>query len=212
MPSVRQQAMAAQSQTEVWNAVNRSVAQASAGAGRAGIQGEAIAAAPPATSSYARTMSAAPTMAKIEAVAAPALAANSEMPERLRREQVIGVVAAIDGHIIWADLFATPDLLAAYWNKLVLSYAAESIHRDTYYGPPASKEDALRFVSDAENGHETSEGSTAVYRYREITGPKDAVFILESLLPGATFEVHRAKMVQVKEVHSLMPEPQGLVR
>jgi hypothetical protein len=207
-PSVRRKAMAAQNQREVWDAVGSSIGRG-ASASSASTHEESIYHgavpdaydSPAATSSYAQAMSAPKAQAEVDAVAAPVLGENNEVLEKLRHEQVIGVVAAINGHIVWADLFASPDLLADYWTKLVRSYAAEAIHRDTHDGPTASKEDALQFLSDTASGDEASEGKTAVYRYRELQGAKESLFILEALLPGTGFEVHRTKLVQSHELN-----------
>jgi len=207
-PSVRRQAMAANNQQQVWNAVGATIA--------------AMPPPPPAmakmapTSSYAQAMIAAPVQSKLAAIAAPALAQTSDiqkpgaqpsasqLPEALRRQHVIGVVAAINGHILWADIFATPEMLDAYWSKLVRSYAAESIHSQGGEGASASREAALRFAADPTNGHETSEGDGGVYRYSEIHGSTSALFSLEALLPGTNFEVHRTRMVQSAEAHPML--------
>lgn len=208
-PSVRREAMAAEDQQQVWNAVGRSIAASpSAVAPRIASGSQPMYDTPEAeydragagaTSSYAQVMAAPQVEAKIDAVAAPALDRESGMPEELRKEQAVGVVAAIDGHILWADLFATPEMLEAYWPKLIRSYAAESIHSERENGPAGSRENALRFVSDEVNGHETSEGRTGLYRYREVRGGKDALFVLEALLPATGFEVHRTLLVESAE-------------
>lgn len=208
-PSVRREAMAAEDQQQVWNAVGRSIAASpSAVAPHVGNGSPPMYDMPDAqydragsgaTSSYAQVMAAPQVEAKIDAVAAPALDRESGMPEELRKEQAVGVVAAIDGHILWADLFATPEMLEAYWPKLIRSYAAESIHSGSENGPVSNPENALRFVSDAVNGHETSEGRTGLYRYREVRGGKDALFVLEALLPATGFEVHRTLLVESAE-------------
>lgn len=209
-PSVRREAMASQNQQQVWNAVGRSI-QASAapsahpdmpqmgsgggvmydrtysGSGYGG------------TSSYAQEMASPDAQKAIDKVAAPALVNDSAMPEQLRKQQAVGVVAAINGHILWADVFASPELLSAYWSKLVRSYAAESIHQASEIGPAASREEALKFVENTVNGEETSEGKSTVYRYLEIQGQRDSQFILQALLPGTNFDVHRAHMVRDKQ-------------
>ncbi len=203
-PSVRKKAMAAQNQREVWDAVGRSIASApsASAASESAHRGEAVGPydSPFASSSYAQVMSTPQAQAQIDAVAAPVLGEKNEVIEKLRHQQVIGVVAAIDGHIVWADLFASPDLLADYWTKLVRSYAAEAIHLDTHDGPDAGKQQALQFLAGAASGDETCEGKTAVYRYRELQGANESLFILESLLPGTGFEVHRTKLVQGHEL------------
>ena len=53
--------------------------------------------------------------------------AREEVLAKLRDEHAVGVVVAVRGEIVWADLFASTDLLARYWTKLVRSYAAESL-------------------------------------------------------------------------------------
>ena len=45
----------------------------------------------------------------------------------LRKAGAKGVVVSINGHITWADVFASTDLLEKYWQKLIRSYAAESL-------------------------------------------------------------------------------------
>jgi hypothetical protein len=194
-PSVRRKAMAAKSQREVWAAVGSSI---SSGASTHSTYADDSSAS---TSSYAQAMSAPRVQAQVEAVAAPVLGENNEVIKKLRNEQAIGVVAAVDGHIVWADLFASPDLLADYWSKLVRSYAAEAIHRNIQDGPKASREEALQFLADATSGEETSEGETSVYRYRELQGDKESLFILEALLPGTGFEVHLTKLVQTRDLN-----------
>jgi len=201
-PSVRRKAMAAKSQSEVWAAVGSSIGS---GAGAPNdIRGGSHYDSPASTSSYAQAMSAPRAQAAVDAVAAPVVGENNEVIEKLRRQQVIGVVAAINGHIVWADLFASPDLLANYWAKLVRSYAAEAIHRSTHDGPNAGKEEALKFLTEQTSGEETSAGQTAVYRYREFQGANESLFILEALLPGTGFEVHVTKLVQGSDLN---PEP-----
>jgi len=196
-PSVRRKAMAAKNQREVWEAVGSSIGSSAGAPSDSGsIYRGGAPDASPSTSSYAQAMSAPRAQAQVDVVAAPVVGENNEVIEKLRHEHVIGVVAAIDGHIVWADLFASPDLLADYWTKLVRSYAAESIHRNFQDGPKASKEEALQFLTDAAAGNETSEGKTDVYRYRELQSATESVFILEALLPSTGFEVHRAKLVQ----------------
>jgi hypothetical protein len=208
-PSVRQKAMVAQNQQQVWDAVGRSIG----GAGTVAYDGPStnggvMRGAP--TSSYARAMASPAMQAKVEAVAAPALGDNDEVIGKLRRNQVIGVVAAVNGHIVWADLFATPEMLAEYWSKLVRSYAAEAIGSDTHTGPSADKESVLRFVTETANGEENSEGKTAVYRYHQVRGQHLSVFTLEALLPGTEFEVHRTKLVHEREAVAAIP-PRGMI-
>ena len=75
------------------------------------------------TTSYARTMAIPKVQATIDNVAG-----NYEsIREQLKKDGAKGVVVAINGKLVWADLFASNDLLMRYWQKLVRSYAAESL-------------------------------------------------------------------------------------
>ncbi len=211
-PSVRSKAMIAEDQRQVWSAVNGAIAATSArvqaeaapvhGGVDPGLHGQLMAL--PATTSYAATMASSAAAVQVDKAAAPAVGANGEanheIVQRLLKQRVVGVVAAIRGHIVWADMFATPEMLAAYWTKLVRSYAAESLHAGAVEGPAASREEALKFLSSAVEGHETSEGTSQVYRYTEIRGAKESLFVLRALLsnsgsesPEAGFDVHRTR-------------------
>ncbi|MGB7548709.1 MAG: DUF6569 family protein [Terracidiphilus sp.] len=205
-PSIRERAMVEKDQLRVWSAVRNSIAaeQASAAPASTGAAGSgpAIDYNLPATSSYAQTMASPAAARQVDSIARPVLEDESGAVPVLLKEQAVGVVAAIHGHIVWADLFATPELLAAYWPKLVRSYAAEALHSSSDDGPVASKEAALEFVQSAVDGHETSEGISSVYRYREVHGQTESVFQLEALLPGTGFEVHRTKVYQ-REAHAI---------
>ena len=51
----------------------------------------------------------------------------TQLIHQLRDRNAVGVVVAVNGEIIWADIFASPSLLEKYWSKLVRSYAAEAM-------------------------------------------------------------------------------------
>jgi len=112
---------------------------------------------------------------------------------QLREEHAIGVVVAVRGEIVWADLFADTDLLSRYWTKLVRSYAAESLTvGETHPAPTVA--DAQHFLDTPQGGTETSEGDVGVYRYRELHSGGTETFVLESLLPGTGYDVHVSKL------------------
>ncbi|MFL5322415.1 MAG: ARPP-1 family domain-containing protein, partial [Myxococcaceae bacterium] len=68
-----------------------------------------------------------PELGEVDAVAAPMENDYRSVIKQLRDRNAVGVVVAVNGEIVWADLFASTDLLQKYWPKLVRSYAAESI-------------------------------------------------------------------------------------
>ena len=95
------------------------------------------------TTSYAKAMQDSAVSEKVDEAAAPVMKAREQVLAKLREEHAVGVVVAVRGEIIWADLFANTDLLARYWTKLVRSYAAESLTRRGPCGPSVA--DAQRF-------------------------------------------------------------------
>ena len=109
------------------------------------------------------------------------------------QQHAVGVVVAVRGEIVWADLFADTDLLARYWTKLVRSYAAESLTEGESHSAPTAA-DAQHFLNAPSGGTETSEGNVGVYRYRELRSGSTETFVLESLLPGTDYDVHISKL------------------
>jgi hypothetical protein len=217
-PSVRERAMVAKDQQEVWNSVRGSISQmamASApSAGTAMDSGPGAGSGYPrsmGTTSYARVMEDSSVSAKVDEAAAPVMKSREQVLAQLRKEGAIGVVVALRGEIVWADLFADTDLLSRYWTKLVRSYAAESLTEGERHAAPAVA-DAQRFLDAPSGGTETSEGDVGVYRYRELRADGTETFVLESLLPGTGYDVHISKLklrnaeVRIKPPRRYHPE------
>jgi hypothetical protein len=201
-PSVRQKAMAAKDQQQVWDSVHGAMNEMAAAAPpRAGSASPSVivesgpmsGAGGFGTTSYARAMQAAPVQARVNEAAAPLTEANKQALEKLRAEHAVGVIAAVRGEIVWADVFANTDLLSRYWTKLVRSYAAESLAGGRAQSA-STIADAQRFLDAAPGTRETSEGDVGIYRYTELHGERTETFVLESLLPGTGYEVHVSKM------------------
>lgn len=217
-PAVRQEAMVAKDQQEVWNSVNGAISSmAMAAAPPAGGRGSATAtvdvqpgpvvasgqsiAGPLATTSYAKAMQTEAVSAKVDEAAAGLMQSREQALASLRQEHAIGVVVALRGEVIWADLFSDTELLTRYWVKLVRSYAAEGFATGTER-KTATIADAQQFLDAASRGRETSEGEVGIYRYREVKGDGTESFALESLLPGTGYDVHISKL-KVKD-HGLV--------
>ncbi|MGB8261298.1 MAG: DUF6569 family protein [Terracidiphilus sp.] len=195
-PTVRAKAMAAKDQQQVWDSVHSSIAQmevAAAPAADASMGGGGGYSASTGTTSYAKVMADSSVSAKVDEAAAPVMQAREKVLGRLRNEHAVGVVVAVRGQIVWADLFASTDLLARYWTKLVRSYAAESLTAGEDHAAPTVA-DAERFLQAPSGGTETSEGEVGVYRYRELRSGGTETFVLESLLPGTGYDVHMSRM------------------
>jgi hypothetical protein len=187
-PVVRSKAMATKDQQQVWDSV-RTSQQAMA------LTVEAAGAAPSvnATTSYARVMNNDEVQKKVDAVAEPVQHNYESVIRQLRDKNAVGVVVAVNGKIVWADIFASTQLLQKYWPKLVRSYATEAVvtrAKDV----EANLKDAERFLDDMQGRHETAETEPGLYRQAEIAGDGFKVFELRSLLPKTGFTVHLAKM------------------
>jgi hypothetical protein len=217
-PSVRERAMVAKDQQEVWKSVRGSISQmamASAPSASMGMDGGSGAGSGYArsmgTTSYARAMEDNSVSAKVDEAAAPVMKAREQVIAQLRKEGAVGVVVAVRGEIVWADLFVDTDLLSRYWTKLVRSYAAESITEGGSHAAPTVA-DAQRFLDAPSGGTETSEGDVGVYRYRELRAEGTETFVLESLLPGTGYDVHISKLklrdaeVSIKSPRRYHPE------
>lgn len=204
-PSVRAKAMVDKNQQEVWNSVHGSIEaalQAPAPAS-AGVAMNAPNASSLGTTSYARAMQNGAVSAKVDEAAAPIMASREQVLEKLRGEHAVGVVVAVRGEIVWADIFSGTDLLARYWTKLVRSYAAESLLEGETHPAPGIN-DAQRFLDTPANGTETSVGDVGVYRYRELRAGGTETFELESLLPGTGYDVHISKVklrAELRQIH-----------
>jgi hypothetical protein len=190
-PSVRAKAMADKDQNQVWAEVRKQ---------QSAMETVEVSAAAPEvateiaqTSSYAKVNENADVKKQVDAVAKPIEQNYQSLIRQLRDRNAVGVVVAVNGRIIWADVFASTDLLEKYWPKLVRSYASEAVvtrAKDVEVGVSQ----AQAFLGDMEGRHETIETEPGIYRHTEATGDGFKAFSLTSLLPKTGFDVHVAKM------------------
>lgn len=189
-PSVRSKAMVAKDQQQVWNSVNAANQQVVEVTAAAAPEGGP---ASPPPSSYAKTFEDEKVRKAIADQAAPVEQSYSSSIRQLRDQHAVGVVVAVGGRIIWADLFASTALLEKYWPKLVRSYAAEAI--TTQRGEKAvSIAEAQQFLDRTEGNREIVESEPGVYRQSETIASNFKLFTLASLLPGTGFELHISKI------------------
>ncbi len=124
-PSVRMKAMADQDQQKVWDEVGRS---------RTGMAVKAAAAAPSAsrwrrqrrhcgsqtysiqfgelnsTTSYAKARENKAVKQQVDSIIEPMQKSYESVIKQLRNQNAVGVVVAVKGHIVWADMFASSAL------------------------------------------------------------------------------------------------------
>jgi hypothetical protein len=188
-PAVRAKAMGAKDQQLVWSEVRK------AQAGIAASLEVAAAPPPPDTTSYARVMDSTSVKQQVDSVAEPIQRDYQSVIHQLRDRNAVGVVVAVNGQIIWTDIFASTNLLEKYWPKLVRSYAAEAIVTRGK-GGDLSVKSAQAFLDNMTGRRETVETEPGLYRHTEITGDGFKAFELTSLLPKTDFNVHVAKMAE----------------
>ena len=216
-PSVRMKAMADQDQQKVWDAVGSSrstmatvVAAAptistteagqgtgsGVGAGHAGGAGGATYSSLNqlnSTTSYAKARENKAVKQQVDAITESMQKSYESVIKQLRNQNAIGVVVAVKGHIVWADMFASSALLGKYWPKLLDSYAIEALT-----SPGAREETGIKeaqtFLENWQARHEVVDSEPGLYRQRELVGDKFRAFKLTSLLAKEAFDVHLSKM------------------
>jgi len=130
-PAVRQEAMVAKDQQQVWNSVDGAISTMAVAAAPAmgmvnsrgsasstvqvqpdslAVHGSSEAPTLP-TTSYAKAMQTQTVSAKVDETAAGLVPSREQALASLRQEHAVGVVVALHGEVIWADIFSDTELL-----------------------------------------------------------------------------------------------------
>lgn len=168
-PAVRLEAQMNKSQTGVWNSVARSAVGIGGGAG-----------APSPTQSYMDVLNSPRAKRELDEMSR---SIEGEY-ERELREQVggrgaVGVVVAIDGELVWSDVFSSAELFRKYWPKLLRSYVMEAESRARGMKAVPSPKQAEAFLIE-DRGHVTVKEDPASYRRTEISGGDYQIVALEA--------------------------------
>jgi len=190
-PSIRAKAMADKNQQEVWDEVSK---QKEALVSRVAPTAPSAAATIGGVTSYAKANENQEVRKYVDSVALPIEQSYQSLIHQLRDRNAVGVVVAVNGRIIWADIFASTDLLSKYWPKLVRSYASEAVVTRAKEMDVTTRQ-ADAFLADMQGRKEMIESEPGIYRHTEVTGDGFKAFELTSLLPKTGFDVHVAKMV-----------------
>jgi hypothetical protein len=184
-PSVREQAAVNQKQTDVWaSVIGGSSAPRPEGAPPPRVAQEDLAVAVGSeapTQSYSKIYESRRVGPSVDALVNEIQRRFRKETSGLQGEQVVGVVIAYGGEVAWSDIFASGELFAQYWNKLLRSYAVEAVARPTLREKP-SVEDAREFLQRLE-GREQTESEPGVYRWREINQDGLSQIELDALSP-----------------------------
>jgi hypothetical protein len=205
-PSVRMKAMADQDQQKVWDEVGRSKQTMSAkvaaaaptvngpdGGGAGGATYALQMRELDSTSSYAKARENTVVKQQVDSIVEPMQKSYESVIKQLRNQNAVGVVVAVKGRIVWADMFASGALLDKYWPKLLDSYATEAMTTSGARGETGIKE-AQAFLDNWQARHEVVDSEPGLYRQRELIGDRFRAFQLTSLLAKSAFDVHLSKM------------------
>ncbi len=186
-PKLRREVTEARDQQKVWNEVaqaNKSVADTLAAApttGRAGAAGALRA-----QSSYARTMEARPVQDHL-------VGGSRAILPQIPREAV-GVVVAVNGQAVWADLFASPALFERYRAKLLQSYLVEAIRAGRVPDKVPTAKEVRAFLRHL-SGRQTIEVEPGIYRLVRTEAAGTVTYQLETLKPRP-LTLHMARMAR----------------
>ena len=147
------------------------------------------------TTSYAKVIENSAVKQQMDQITEPMQKQYESVIKRLKDQNAVGVVVAVKGRIVWADLFASSSLLGKYWPKLLQSYAAESL-TSPGSGAEPNRADAEKFLANWQARHEIVDSEPGLYRQRELIGDRFHAFELTSLLSKAAFNVHLSKMAE----------------
>jgi hypothetical protein len=109
-------------------------------------------------------------------------------------KNVVGVVIAIGDEFVWLDRFASPQLFARYWPKLLKSYAASAATFGAERKPnrtPTVRE-ATAFLTER-TGKGSFKGDQGVYRLVTYSMPHHKLFELIDLAVQPDAIVHVSK-------------------
>ncbi len=165
-PAIRYEAQAKKSQAGVWNSVSR----AEAGMG---------AASP--TSNYQDVVNSPRAQRAFGEIAASIEADyERELREELRGRNAVGVVVAINGELVWSDIFASQEEFLKYWPKLLRSYVMEAEGRSREVKRIPSAKEAEAFLLE-DQGRVSVKVEPGVFRRTEVSANDYQIVALEAL-------------------------------
>jgi len=132
---------------------------------------------------------------QVDSIAEPIQRNYQSLIQQLRERNAVGVVVAVNGEIIWADIFASTNLL----ENIGPSWCARTPpkHSLVTKAKPRNRCEVGAGVLDSMEGRrETVESEPGLYRHTEITGDGFKAFELTALLPKTGFDLHVAKMAE----------------
>jgi len=119
---------------------------------------------------------------------------ENQIRYRIQGKNVVGVVVAVSGRVVAADIFASPSLFQRYWPKLLKSYALEALSAGKTPAGQINQLAAESFLYRSE-GKASSENKKGIYRVTEHKLGDDASFELEYTASAQPVLVHFNRIV-----------------
>ncbi|MBZ5513413.1 MAG: hypothetical protein LAN62_00940 [Acidobacteriia bacterium] len=173
-PEIRLQAQANKSQQGVWDSVSRAAG--------------AVAAASP-TQDYNAVLHSEAAQERVEKAARSIeVDYERELREQVGGRGAVGVVVAINGELVWSDVFPNAELFRKYWPKLLRSYVMEAESRepgevspwgDKRINSPSPKRAEAFLLED--RGRVSIKIEPAAYRRTEIASGDYQIVALEAV-------------------------------
>jgi ARG and Rhodanese-Phosphatase-superfamily-associated Protein domain len=182
-PEIRLQAQVNKSQSGVWNSVARS---------------ESLLQASSPTASYTDVLDSPQAKRDLDEAAS---SIESDYARELRKSVSgrggVGVVVAINGRLVWSDIFPSAELFRKYWPKLLRSYVLEAESRGKGFVAAPSSKEARVFLLEA-NGRVMVNEQPGAYRRTEISSDAYQIVALEALgkMAGGDLLMHYNKMAR----------------
>jgi hypothetical protein len=165
-PDIRREAQVSKSQTGVWNSVAGTMQ---------------VLAAPSPTASYVDVINSPQAKRALDEKASSIEREyENELCAKIGGGGAVGVVVAINGELVWSDVFPSTELFRKYWPKLLRSYVLEADgHPKAYKRAPSAKL-ALGFLLE-DAGRVTVKEEPRAYRRTEIAARDYQIVALEAL-------------------------------
>ncbi|HEX5708260.1 MAG TPA: DUF6569 family protein [Pyrinomonadaceae bacterium] len=116
----------------------------------------------------------------------------SALQREVTGADVVGVVVARGGELIWVDQFASPTLFQRYWPKLLKSYVVEALSGPAVERQPTIAE-AQRYL-DERSGDAKATAKAGVYELTKLENARYAVFELWDISLVKRVRLHFNKM------------------
>jgi hypothetical protein len=156
-PNIREKAQASKNQSEVWSAVSETVTVNATATETVNL-----------TSVY-----------KDKRVNAKLRGYQRALGGKLAGGNIVGVVIAVGGKIVSADVFAHHSLFRSYWPKMLASYALEAVSTQEAAGKQVDRTYAETFLARVQG--DSTESRERAYRLAENQSGAHASFELEDI-------------------------------